>query len=70
MESKQLGIVLVVLGGGIGLWVYTRFTSLMGKMCSWSPPFSSFEAFTLIGAIIALVLITFGLIMLTSKPKT
>jgi len=69
MPLKSLGIVLVVTGAGIGLWVYSRFTSLYGKMHSWSPPFDQFEITTMITAVVSMALIAIGLIQLTKKSK-
>ena len=67
MNSKELGIVLTVIGGAIGIWVFTRLTSFAGKMHSWSPPFTGYETTTLIGGAIALVLIIVGLNNWTKK---
>ena len=66
-QQKNMGIVLTVLGGAVGIWVFTRFTSVMGQMHSWSPPFSEYENVTLLSAGAAIVLIILGLINLTKK---
>lgn len=67
MDMKKLGIVLTVIGGAIGIWVFTRLTSLVGKMHTWQPPFTEYEITTLVGGAIALVLIIVGLINWTKK---
>ncbi|MEM3170541.1 MAG: hypothetical protein QW838_07200 [Candidatus Nitrosotenuis sp.] len=66
-QQKNLGIILTVLGGVIGIWVFTRFTSVIGQMATWSPPFSDYETFTLLGAAAAAILVIVGLINLTKK---
>ena len=68
-QSKTLSIILTIIGGAIGLWVFTRFTSFAGQMHTWSPPFSAYEVTTLIGAAIALILIIIGVINLTKKRQ-
>jgi len=67
MDMKKLGIVLTVIGGAIGILVFTRLTSLVGKMHTWQPPFTEYEITTLVGGAIALVLIIVGLINWTKK---
>ena len=67
MDMKKLGIVLTVIGGAIGIWVFTRLTSLVGKLHTWQPPFTEYEITTLVGGAIALVLIIVGLINWTKK---
>jgi hypothetical protein len=64
-ESKIIGIVFIAIGFAMGIWVYTRFTDEIGRMCSWEPPFSSYEVNTFIGAAIAWVLWMVGSIILT-----
>lgn len=71
MENvKTIGIIMTVIGGAIGLWVFTRFTSMAGKFHTWQPPFTEYEITTLIGGGIALILIIIGLINLTKSSKT
>ena len=67
MKSKNLGIILCVLGGTAGIWVFTRLTSLAGKLHSWEPPFTEYETTTIVGGIIAIIFIIVGLINLTKK---
>jgi hypothetical protein len=66
-DRKTLGIVLTVIGGAIALWVISRFTSIMGKLCSWGPPFSGYEVTTIIGVIVAIILIIVGIISIMKK---
>ena len=67
MDTKKLGIFLTVVGGAIGIWVFTRLTSLVGKLHTWQPPFTEYEITTLVCGAIALVLIIVGLINWTKK---
>lgn len=69
MQLKNLGIILCVLGGAVGAWVFTRLTSVVGKLHSWEPPFTEYETTTIIGACIAVLLIIIGLISLTKKKE-
>ncbi len=68
-QAKTIGIIALVIGGAIGIWVFTRITNFAGQMHSWQPPFTDteYEMITLGGAAIALVLIIVGLINLTKK---
>jgi hypothetical protein len=66
-QRKNLGIILLVLGGAAGIWVVTRLTSMAGKIHSWEPPFTSYEVTTIIGAVIAIFLIILGIINVTKK---
>lgn len=68
-QTKTMGIILTVIGGSIGIWVFTRFTSLAGKLHTWGPPFTEYEVTTLASGTIALVLIIVGLINLTKKQQ-
>lgn len=64
-ESKQRsGIVLVVIGVAVGLWAYTRVTSIYGQMHSWSPPFSEYETWTLVIGGLGAIFLVGGLTML------
>lgn len=67
MDTKTQGIISTVVGGAIALWVYTRFTSLMGQMHTWQPPLEDYEIYTFIGAAAAVILIIVGLIRITKK---
>lgn len=67
INKIQAGISCLVLGGGIGVWVFARFTSLAGKLCSWQPPFSKYEYITFLGGAISLLLISIGARNLTKK---
>jgi hypothetical protein len=67
--GKTPGIILIVIGGAIGLWVFTRLTSLMGKLYSWSPPFSGYETTTMVAAGVALILIIVGIVKISKKPQ-
>lgn len=64
------GIILTVIGGAIGVWVFTRLTSLAGKLHSWEPPFTEYETTTIIGGGIAVLFIIAGLIYLTKKQQS
>jgi len=66
-QPKTLGIVLTIIGGAVGIWVFARFTSFAGKFHTWEPPFTEYEITTWIGATIALGLIILGLINLTKS---
>ncbi len=59
------GVILCVIGGAIGVWVITRFTTFAGKLHSWSPPFTEYEIITLVGLGVAAMFIIVGLILLT-----
>lgn len=67
IADKTLGIILTVLGGAIGVWVFIRFTNFLGQMHTWSPPFDNYEKSTLAGAVIAAVLLIVGLVKLTKR---
>ena len=66
-NSKQTGTILVVVAGAIGMWVYTRMTSFVGKMCSWAPPFNDYEIYTFLGAGLGLLLLLMGVRYLNPK---
>ena len=66
---KTVGIILIIAGGAIGIWVFTRFTSLAGQLYTWEPPFSQYEVTTFCGAVVALILIIFGVICLTKGSR-
>lgn len=69
MVSKIYGIILCVLGGAAGMWVFARLTSLAGKIHSWEPPFTDYETITIVGAVIAILFLIIGLLSLTTKEK-
>lgn len=50
MDTKKSGIILTVIGGAIAIWVFTRITSVYGKLHSWEPPFTEYETTTIVGA--------------------
>jgi len=66
-QTKTLGIIQTVIGAAIGIWVFARFTSFVGQLCTWQPPFSEYEITTLIGAAIAIILVIVGVINMTKK---
>ena len=55
---------MCVIGGVLGVWVITRFTSFAGQLHSWSPPFSEYEVVTLVGLGAAAIFVIVGLILL------
>ncbi|HIE26868.1 TPA: SHOCT domain-containing protein [Candidatus Poribacteria bacterium] len=59
-----IGIIVCVIGGVLGVWVITRFTSFAGQLHSWSPPFSEYEVVTLVGLGAAAIFVIVGLILL------
>lgn len=67
IQQKNLGVVLCVLGGLGLLWLFTRLTSVMGKLCSWTPPFSDYEQTTIIGAVTTFFFIIIGIFLLVQK---
>ena len=67
MEKKTLGIILTVLGGVAVIWTYTRVTSLVGQMHTWTPPFTSYETITIGGGGVALVVLIVGIVFLAVK---
>ena len=70
-NSKNVGIALIVIGGAIGFWVYTRMTSLAGKLVSWSPPFTDteFETSTFVGAGIGVLCLIIGIRKVCEKKS-
>jgi uncharacterized membrane protein len=66
-NSKNTGIALVVIGGAIGLWVFIRMTSLAGKLATWSPPFSQYETYTIVGAVVAVLFLIVGIRKVSEK---
>lgn len=68
-QEKTKGIILTIIGGAIGVWVFTRLTSFAGQLKTWAPPFTGYEVSTLVGAGIALILIIVGVIKLTKKQQ-
>jgi hypothetical protein len=59
-----IGIIACVIGGVLGVWVITRFTSFAGQLHSWSPPFSEYEVVTLVGLGAVAIFVIVGLILL------
>ncbi len=68
--ARTRGIVLTVLGGLLGIWAFTRVTSVAGRFFTWSPPFSQYETMTLVGALVAAILLISGLIHLTKVNRS
>ena len=66
-KAKITGIISLVIGSAIGVWVYTRITSFIGQLTPWKSPFTEYETITLWAVVIALFLIIFGLVNLTKK---
>lgn len=67
--KKQIGLVAFVIAAIASVWSFARFTSLEGKLCSWSTPFCEYEVNTLIGVGIAGVLVLVGLKLIYSKDS-
>lgn len=68
--SKNIGIALIVIGGAIGFWVFTRMTSLQGKLVSWSPPFTEYETYTIVGAVTAVLFLIVGIRKASEKKDS
>ena len=56
-----IGIVLTVSGGALGLYAYSRYTSIIGQFHTFTPPFTAYETITLVTAGIGMVLTISGL---------
>lgn len=69
-NKKVVGIVLTVVGFAIGFWTFSRVTSLVGQMHTFSPPFDQYEIITFFSGGIAILLVIIGLISLVSSQKT
>jgi hypothetical protein len=65
--NKNLGIGLLVVGGAGLFWVFIRMTNLEGKLCTWSPPFNSYEVTTIVGGLVALFCLAVGARKVTTK---
>ena len=68
-QNRIIGVILCVLGVAAGIWVIVRFTSLVGKLHTWSPPFDEYEIITFVGLGISVVLLILGIIMLILKAQ-
>jgi len=66
-KAKTVGIVLTVISGSLIFWVYSRFTSLMGRLHSWSPPFTEYETTTIAVGVIAVIMLIVGIRSLIKK---
>jgi hypothetical protein len=64
LDDRSLGIIMTVLSVAAGLWTFTRATNLPGQLQSLQPAFTEYEATTLFGFGVAVVLLTAGLIKL------
>lgn len=70
MNSKQqVGVVLLVAAGVAGFWSYNRYSSLVGQMHSWSPPFNQFEVYTIVGGLLGVLFLVAGLRMVNAKKS-
>ena len=49
--QKTTGIICIVLGGMLSLWVIARLSSVAGWQQTWAPPFVQYEWVTLGGAV-------------------
>jgi hypothetical protein len=67
--SQQIGVVLLVISAALGAWTYNRFSSLVGQLHSWSPPFDGYEVTTICGGLAAVVCLLVGLRKVRAKPK-
>ena len=67
--SQQLGVVLLAAAAGIGVWVYSRMTNLVGQLHSWSPPFDGYETVTICAALAAVVCLLAGLRKVKANGK-
>lgn len=67
--KQQVGIVLLVAAGVAGFWAYGRYSSFVGQMLSWTPPFSKFETLTIAGGLAALLFLVMGLRLIGGKRQ-
>ena len=58
---KTLGVIMMVIGVSLGLWVNARVTSFAGQFYSWTPPFTEYEIMTIAVGLIAVILVITGL---------
>lgn len=65
--KQQIGVVLLVAAVAAGVWSYNRYSSLVGQLHSWSPPFDQFEVYTIVGALVAALCLVAGLRMVSDK---
>jgi hypothetical protein len=68
--DKNLAIGLIAIGGAGLFWVFIRMTSLAGKLCSWSPPFSEFETTTIVVGLISVLCVAIGSRKMMAKSKS
>lgn len=65
--KQQTGVVLLVAAVAAGVWSYGRYSSLVGQLHSWSPPFDQFEVYTIVGGLVAMLCLVSGLRMVGGK---
>lgn len=70
LPPRPRGIALSVFGIAIGIWAYTRVTSVIGQLHTWAPPFSEYETITLAGAGVSLIAIVWGFTSLSSRSPS
>lgn len=68
LSRKTTGIVCIVLGGMLSLWVIARLSSAVGWQQTWAPPFAPYEWVTLGGAAGAAGLLIVGLLHWSHSP--
>ena len=61
---RRWGIILMVGGLVLTLWVFARVTTLEGQLHKWSPPFSNYEIVTIVMGGAAMVWLIFGSLIL------
>ena len=60
-----IGVVITVIGGGLGMWAYSRYSSIVGQLHTFTPPFTQYEIITMVVGGVGLGLIVIGLILLS-----
>ena len=59
--TNRIGVILLMLASGLGVWVFDRVTSVVGRLHSWSPPLNEYEVTTICMGLAAAVCLLVGL---------
>lgn len=65
--NKTPGIVVLVIGAVLGLWVHSRITSFAGQFYTWLPPYSGYELPVVIVGWVAAIMVIIGLANILKK---
>lgn len=67
--SQKIGLILVVAAFQVAAWAVGRYTGIAGRLHSWDFPLTSYETYTIVAGLVALMFLVGGLRMLSERPS-